>query len=162
RARHHPGPAMVGPGPRPPAAPADRVADGARPRHRRLDRGSQAVGGGRKRRREAWTPDDLRRMIEERRKLAGWARLRGASARGFALEALVCGPPVVSAAAPGHVILTAMPTRSTHDSHEPLAVERQRLVEAEAEYRRARSEDYVARVIRDAAIVDAHRAGMSS
>lgn len=55
-----------------------------------------------------------------------------------------------------------MPTRSTQGSHEPLSVERQRLVEAEAEYRRARSEDYVARVIRDAAIVDAHRAGMSS
>lgn len=55
-----------------------------------------------------------------------------------------------------------MPTRSTQDSPDPLGVERQRLVEAEAEYRRARSEDYVARVIRDAAIVEAHRAGMSS
>ena len=52
--------------------------------------------------------------------------------------------------------------RSTQDSPDPLGVERQRLVEAEAEYRRARSEDYVARVIRDAAIVEAHRAGMSS
>jgi len=39
---------------------------------------------------------------------------------------------------------------------------RQRLVEAEAEYQRARSEDYVARLIRDSAIVDAHRAGLSS
>src|SRR5260221_4372391 len=55
-----------------------------------------------------------------------------------------------------------MTAQSTHDTHDPLGVERQRLVEAEAEYRRARSEDYVSRVIRDAAIVDAHRAGMSS
>lgn len=55
-----------------------------------------------------------------------------------------------------------MPTRSTQDSPDPLGDERQRLVEAEAEYRRARSEDYVARAIRDAAIVEAHRAGMSS
>lgn len=39
---------------------------------------------------------------------------------------------------------------------------RRRLVEAEAEYQRARSEDYVTRLIRDAAIVEAHRAGMSS
>ena len=35
-------------------------------------------------------------------------------------------------------------------------------MEAEAEYRRVRSEDYIARVIRDAAIVEAHRAGLSS
>lgn len=55
-----------------------------------------------------------------------------------------------------------MPPQSMQDSHDPFPVERQRLVEAEAEYRRARSEDYVARVIRDAAIVEAHRAGMSS
>jgi len=39
---------------------------------------------------------------------------------------------------------------------------RRRLVEAEAEYQRARSEDYVTRLIRDSAIVDAHRAGLSS
>jgi hypothetical protein len=39
---------------------------------------------------------------------------------------------------------------------------RQRLVEAEAEYQRARIEDYVTRLIRDSAIVDAHRAGLSS
>lgn len=55
-----------------------------------------------------------------------------------------------------------MTAKSTHDTDDPLGAERQRLVEAEAEYRRARSEDYVSRVIRDAAIVDAHRAGMSS
>lgn len=35
-------------------------------------------------------------------------------------------------------------------------------MEAEAEYQRSRSEDYVTRLIRDAAIVDAHRAGLSS
>ena len=39
---------------------------------------------------------------------------------------------------------------------------RQRLVEAEAEYQRARNEDHVTRLIRDSAIVDAHRAGLSS
>jgi hypothetical protein len=39
---------------------------------------------------------------------------------------------------------------------------RQHLVEAEAEYRRTRVEDYVTRLIRDSAIVDAHRAGLSS
>jgi hypothetical protein len=38
----------------------------------------------------------------------------------------------------------------------------QRLVEAEAEYRRARIEDYVTRLIRDSAIVDADSAGLSS
>lgn len=41
-------------------------------------------------------------------------------------------------------------------------VARQRLEEAEAEYKRARSEDYVARQVRDAEIVEAHRAGLSS
>ncbi len=39
---------------------------------------------------------------------------------------------------------------------------RRRLVEAETEYQRARSEDYVALLIRDSAIVDAHRSGLSS
>ena len=39
---------------------------------------------------------------------------------------------------------------------------RERLVEAETEYQRARSADYVSRLIRDSAIVDAHRAGLSS
>jgi hypothetical protein len=39
---------------------------------------------------------------------------------------------------------------------------RQRLVEAEQEYRRTRADDYVTRLIRDSAIVDAHRGGMSS
>jgi len=39
---------------------------------------------------------------------------------------------------------------------------RRRLLEAETEYQRARQDDYVARLIRDAAIVEAHRAGMSS
>jgi len=39
---------------------------------------------------------------------------------------------------------------------------RARLVEAEVEYQRARTDDYVARIVRDASIVDAHRAGLSS
>lgn len=39
---------------------------------------------------------------------------------------------------------------------------RRRLVEAEEEYQRARTDDYVARLVRDSAIVDAHRAGLSS
>ena len=39
---------------------------------------------------------------------------------------------------------------------------RQRLAEAEAEYRRALTEDYIARLIRDDAIVEAHRSGLSS
>jgi hypothetical protein len=39
---------------------------------------------------------------------------------------------------------------------------RQKLVEAEAEYRRARTDAYVTRQIRDSAMVEAHRAGMSS
>ncbi len=43
-----------------------------------------------------------------------------------------------------------------------LATIRQRLVEAEEEYRRTRAEDYVVRLVRDATIVDAHRGGMSS
>ncbi len=36
------------------------------------------------------------------------------------------------------------------------------MVEAETEYQRARTDDDVSRLIRDAAIVDAHRAGLSS
>lgn len=43
-----------------------------------------------------------------------------------------------------------------------LETARARLVEAEAEYQRARTDDYVARLVRDASIVDAHRAGLSS
>jgi hypothetical protein len=39
---------------------------------------------------------------------------------------------------------------------------RRRLVEAEAEYQRARTDDYITRLVRDSAIVDAHRAGLSS
>lgn len=37
-----------------------------------------------------------------------------------------------------------------------------RLREAQAEYERARADDYVAREIRDTAMVEAHRAGLSS
>jgi hypothetical protein len=43
-----------------------------------------------------------------------------------------------------------------------LAMLRQRLIEAEEEYRRTRTEDYVVRLVRDATIVDAHRGGLSS
>lgn len=39
---------------------------------------------------------------------------------------------------------------------------RRRLIEAEQEYRRTRADDYVVRLIRDSAIVEAHRGGMSS
>lgn len=39
---------------------------------------------------------------------------------------------------------------------------RRLLVEAEREYQRARADDYIARLIRDSAIVDAHRSGLSS
>ena len=39
---------------------------------------------------------------------------------------------------------------------------RARLADAEAEYRRARTADYITRLIRDDAIVEAHRAGLSS
>lgn len=39
---------------------------------------------------------------------------------------------------------------------------RTRLIEAEQEYQRARVDDYVARLVRDSAMVDAHRAGLSS
>lgn len=39
---------------------------------------------------------------------------------------------------------------------------RRRLLEAEAEYQRARADDHISRLIRDSAIVDAHRAGLSS
>ncbi len=37
-----------------------------------------------------------------------------------------------------------------------------KLLEAEQEYQRARADDYVTRLIRDAAMVEAHRAGLSS
>ncbi len=43
-----------------------------------------------------------------------------------------------------------------------LEAARTRLVEAEQEYQRARVGDYVARLLRDSAIVDAHRVGLSS
>jgi hypothetical protein len=39
---------------------------------------------------------------------------------------------------------------------------RRKLIEAEAAYQRARTDDYVTRLIRDAAIVEAHRDGLSS
>jgi len=39
---------------------------------------------------------------------------------------------------------------------------RRQLLEAEAEYQRARIDDYITRQVRDAAIVEAHRLGLSS
>lgn len=37
-----------------------------------------------------------------------------------------------------------------------------KLVEAEQEYQRARTDDYLTRLVRDSAMVEAHRAGLSS
>lgn len=51
---------------------------------------------------------------------------------------------------------------SQTDSEISVEDARQHLVEAEAEYQNARAGDYIARLIRDSAMVDAHRAGLSS
>ncbi len=51
---------------------------------------------------------------------------------------------------------------SDEESIEQVETARQHLIEAETEYRRARTDDYVTRLIRDSAMVEAHRAGMSS
>ena len=48
------------------------------------------------------------------------------------------------------------------ETAKPIDEARQRLAEAEAAYRRALSEDYITRLIRDDAIVEAHRLGLSS
>jgi hypothetical protein len=61
-----------------------------------------------------------------------------------------------------HVTLTYISETSGDQAGSELATLRQRLVEAEEEYRRTRAEDYVGRLVRDATIVDAHRGGMSS
>lgn len=61
-----------------------------------------------------------------------------------------------------YVMLTYMGDVASEDSGGQLAMLRQRLVEAEEEYRRARAEEHVVRLVRDATIVDAHRGGMSS
>ena len=53
-----------------------------------------------------------------------------------------------------------MATQSKSERSRELA--RHRLEEAEQEYNRARSEDYVTRQVRDSEIVEAHRAGLSS
>jgi hypothetical protein len=50
----------------------------------------------------------------------------------------------------------------SHPKEGVLADARHRLIEAEAEYQRARADDYVTRLIRDSTIVEAHRTGMSS
>jgi hypothetical protein len=76
----------------------------------------------------------------------------------------VC-PPLPPAHSPfvplGYVRLTCVGIRG-HAAWRDLERVRQQLIEAEHEYERARVGDYVARLIRDAAIVDAHGAGMSS
>ncbi|MGB9111483.1 MAG: hypothetical protein WCF24_02000 [Acidimicrobiales bacterium] len=51
---------------------------------------------------------------------------------------------------------------SQEDRNHEVESARRRLVEAEQEYQQARTDDYVARVLRDSAIVEAHRAGLSS
>ena len=43
-----------------------------------------------------------------------------------------------------------------------LETARRNLIEAEREYQQARVDDYMTRLIRDSAIVEAHRLGMSS
>jgi hypothetical protein len=50
----------------------------------------------------------------------------------------------------------------TKPTAEPVDEARQRLAEAEAEYRKALTDDYITRLIRDDAIVEAHRSGLSS
>jgi hypothetical protein len=51
---------------------------------------------------------------------------------------------------------------AVHSTQPGAAEARERLIEAEAEYQRTRADDYVVRLIRDSAIVDAHRSGLSS
>lgn len=58
--------------------------------------------------------------------------------------------------------MTYMSESEGDRTSDQLAMLRQRLIEAEDEYRRTRTEDYVVRLVRDATIVDAHRGGMSS
>jgi hypothetical protein len=48
------------------------------------------------------------------------------------------------------------------DSGASVQEARRHLLEAETEYQQARAGDYVARLIRDSAMVEAHRAGLSS
>ena len=58
--------------------------------------------------------------------------------------------------------MTYVASSTQADRESAVEALRGRLIEAEHEYRRTRADDYVARVIRDALIVEAHRAGMSS
>ena len=62
---------------------------------------------------------------------------------------------------PGHHVYHADMPRA-HETTKPIDEARRRLAEAEAEYRRALNEDYITRLIRDDAIVEAHRLGLSS
>ncbi len=76
-----------------------------------------------------------------------------------ARSASVVGPGAGSSGAPAYVILIYV-RRTMQEA----AVEdaKARLLEAEQEYQRARADDYVTRLIRDAAMVEAHRSGLSS
>ena len=58
-----------------------------------------------------------------------------------------------------YVILTYMQRTTSVAALEDAKL---KLLEADQEYQRARADDYVTRVIRDAAMVEAHRAGLSS
>ena len=85
----------------------------------------------------------------------GWGPPPGRSAMGHRDGRLLAGVR-------GHVTLTYMSDTSEDQAGAELALLRQRLAEAEGEYRRTQTEDYVVRLVRDATIVDAHRGGMSS
>ena len=58
-----------------------------------------------------------------------------------------------------YVTMTYVRASEHHDQAEAA---KQKLLEAEREYQRARLDDYVSRAVRDAAMVEAHRAGLSS
>ena len=85
-----------------------------------------------------------------------------------AIEAMIACPheiPKGRLDGPRHlmyVILTYMSQGRGDQGSSELATLRQRLIEAEEEYRRSRAEDYVVRLVRDETIVDAHRGGLSS
>lgn len=60
---------------------------------------------------------------------------------------------------PAYVILIYVNTAKDETAREAAKT---KLLEAEQEYLRARADDYVTRLIRDSAMVEAHRAGLSS
>lgn len=115
----------------------------------------------------------VRQLVKAaRRRAAGRGAARPGLDPRFGYFRLSDGRPSHVAAAVGtvgclpnvarYVRLTYMSEARSDQAGSELATLRQRLVEAEEEYRRTRAEDYVVRLVRDAAIVDAHRGGMSS